>query len=51
MTTSGHGASNELVAEMDECGKWIQGKDMDEAVKRIQDEQKKADLLKSLNVL
>jgi RecA-family ATPase len=49
MTAIGRGRSNELVAEMDGNGKWMNGQALDAVVRQMEEEQRKAALLNSLN--
>jgi len=49
MTAIGRGRSNELVAEMDGNGKWMNGQALDAMVRAMEEEQQKAALLNSLN--
>jgi len=49
MTATGRGRSNELVAEMDRNGKWMNGQPLEVVIRQIEEEQRKAALLNSLN--
>jgi hypothetical protein len=49
MTAVGRGRSNELVAEMDGNGKWMNGQALDAMAREMEEEQQKAALLNSLN--
>jgi hypothetical protein len=49
ITTTGRGRSIELIAEMDDDGKWHGGEAVETLVKQLQEEGKKANLLNSLN--
>jgi hypothetical protein len=50
ITTTGRGRSIELIAEMDDDGKWHGGKAVETLVKQLQEEEKKTNLLNSLNI-
>ena len=47
--TTGRGRSIEFVAEMDDDGKWHGGEAVETLVKQLQEEEKKANVLNSLN--
>ena len=49
ITTTGRGRSIELIAEMDDDGKWHGGEAVEMLVKQLQEEEKKTNLLNSLN--
>ena len=49
ITTTGRGRSIELIAEMDDDGKWHGGKAVETLVKQLQEEEKKTNLLNNLN--
>jgi hypothetical protein len=49
ITTTGRGRSIELIAEMDDDGKWHGGEAVEMLVKQLQEEEKKTILLNSLN--
>ena len=49
ITTTGRGRSIELIAEMDDNGKWHGGEAVETLVKQLHEEEKKANLLNSLN--
>ncbi len=49
MTATGRGRANELVAEMNSDGKWMNGQALDSVLQRIDEEQRKEALVRSLN--
>ena len=49
ITTTGRGRSIELIAEMDDDGKWHGGEAVEMITKQLQEEEKKANLINSLN--
>jgi hypothetical protein len=49
ITTTGRGRSIELIAEMDDDGKWHGGEAVEMLVKQLQEEEKIANLINSLN--
>lgn len=49
MIAIGRARSNEIVAEMDGNGKWMNGQALDAVFRQMEEEQRKATLLNSLN--
>lgn len=49
ITTTGRGRSIELIAEMDDDGKWHGGENVETLARQLEEENKKANILNSLN--